>query len=417
MDNLKEAIIELNLLGSYIERNDSFKNFENKYLASLTDKSFLFENKKFVDFKALKDILKNSILSQVKNRNPVVFLSGGIDSTVLAHTLHINNLRFDACSYFVSENDPTIAHVEYLEKHYGIVSKKYFLNYSKLRNVYDNYFEYYQSPNIDYMCLSMCEIVNNYCNGNHQNGNITFIDGIEGDNLFGYNNTFKVKLKSQIMKVLSLLFSNDNIFNSRKANIYTSSLINDYSLNSLYQNFIFAKILNAKGAKAARKHINEIILKFNKRKLSFHSRNMIGMLYYMGRRVAYKNHHPIKKFNNNVIYPFIDTNMLKFGFELENNIKIKPVIKAPLKKYLEHEGYQKNFIYAPKRGMDLDLFKVISFDDVNESLILLSKYLEIKNVNVCKNYTYKLYKNRDKAVDHFLFGLAISGKYIKHKNG
>ncbi|SMG42263.1 Asparagine synthase [Marivirga sericea] len=417
MSEIEKTILELNLLGSSINIDDPFrKQFLDTYEANLLEKFDAFETEKEIDFVKLEKVLTEAILPKIKNKVPVVFLSGGIDSTVIAHVLYKNNIPFQACSFFDSEEDPSIAYVEYLEKKYNIVSEKYFLDYDKLRANYQQYFTHYQSPNLDYAFLSMCSLVNDFCGKSNSNGDLIFLDGIEGDNLFGYKNNSKLFFQSFIRGVTSYQLSNSKIYDNRRLNIYSSSLIDDYSLNSLYQNFIFPKLLTKKQAAVAKTDLNNRLIEIAPN-LSFHSKNMLGMLYYMGRRVAYKNFLPIKNFGNEVLYPFIDKEVLKFGFRLDNKIKIKPVIKYPLKAFLEKEGYSKWFVFSEKRGMGFDIFNVISFDDIEQGLKNISQHFDLKEYTTCHNYLYNLYSKRDKAVDHFLFGIAMSSKYLEHHYG
>lgn len=412
---LQKQLLELNYLGSYICEDDAFKAFDSAYYQRILSDQHTFETTNKIDFKELKKRLEEIILPIANTGKPVVFLSGGIDSTVLAHTLFDNGVSFDSYAFFMSEDDPGIKYIKYLDDKYGTSTKLIFGNYEVLRAQYNKYFNNYISPNIDYAFLSMSFLVDKIVNSHPNTGELVFFDGIEGDNLFGYKNTHMLKIKSILMHCMSGNLTNKISFSSKKLNNYTGTLIRDYRYNSLYQNYILTKALRGRFLKQASDTLmNKIVSPKSSKHLSFHSHNMLGMLYYMGRRVAYKNYLPIINSGNKVVYPFTEYPLLNFGFSLKNEVKITPVIKYPLKKYLEMEGYSQDFVYSEKRGMGFDLFKVISFDEIKGAVSTLREILPFKGN--AENHFYSLFKQRDKAIDHYLFALAISAKYVQERH-
>jgi len=411
LTDIQKEIIELCFLGSYIQETDPFIKFERDYRTRLFSKEWNFETSNEINYSDLENALNTAIVDKVKEKKPIVLLSGGIDSTVIAHTLFKNNIKFESYAFFMSDNDSGIKYVKYLDDKYNVSTKIVIGNYDDLKDAFINYFDYYQSPNIDYACLSMAILTDAIKSNTNLDSKYIVLDGIEGDNLMGYNNNFKLHLKSRIMGLLSNSSSNKRLFKSKKINLYTSSLIDNYEYNSLYQNYIVAKIIDPSYITPYREHLREII-PLPPDSISFHSKNMLAMLYFMGRRVAYKDYLPFTKAGYEVLYPFTTNELLEFGFEIPNKLKIKPIVKYPLKHYLEREGYSKEFVYSHKRGMITDIFRIMDYDDIIDSFHLLKEIVPFRKNGL--DYINKLYRNRDGAIDHYLFSLVIASKYVKN---
>lgn len=412
MTDLSHHVIELNLLGSSILKEDGFFNVSNKLKNIITSVDIPRVKKSAYNDEELLSILEKTVVNGVGGKKAVLLLSGGVDSTLIAHLLKKNNIDFESWSYFLDEKDPSIEKVKYVEEHLDIKSSYVFCNQNRVRQIWDNYFDIYKSPNMDYGALLTADLLCSIATAKSNLNEICLIDGVGADDVFGCEADFLI---NDIKALLHVIFSNSITrplkFKYKKLNIYTSSLLKHTYATTTYQNFVFGKIIHKRSIKEAIDYLSLISLKLGSVSNSAGIRSGLFNLYYGGRRVAYKTSgYANPKFE--VFYPFLQQEIINYGFSLHKSLKISPVLKEPLKRLLSSAGFDKRFVYSDKVGFGFDLFKILNKDEALESLTYIDKVIPLNKG--AGNYIYKLMKQDDKAIDHFLFGLMMSRKFI-HK--
>lgn len=411
MNNLQQEIAELNLLGSSISKNDSFQSFDN----SLKEYISLVKKTDYVDeysTSSIYELVKKNLMSQLGSFEPIVLLSGGIDSTLLALILKSQNIDFKCFSYFLNKSDPSYYNVLEVEKIMGIKSSHIFYNQDDVKSIWQSYYQYYLSPNMDYGTLLMADFISKIKHHLHDPDNYVFIDGVGADDIFGCSSYLRInRLKSFFFTLLSQSPFKYYQFQNGKLNLYSSSLIKNRFANLLYQNYIFSKIINPKYFDEICDYMNLLIPDVKNKSGSYNSKSALLNLYFDGRRVAYKSYGLFSNTNNKVIYPYLNLDVIQYGFSLKTSLKIEPHFKEPLKKLLLEKGFSKEFVYAKKVGFGYDIFETIDKEEIFDQLNVLEKLFELKIKS--PNYLYNQFKNRSKSTDHFLFGLAMSIAHIK----
>ncbi len=408
MANLQKEILELNYLGCYITQQDNFKSFDLAWREKIMH---IAKPEPKIDALKANEVIRaieKSVLRKAKETYPVVLLSGGVDSTLIASILKHNNIDFTCYSYVLGKDDPTLHNVRYVEKVLGIKSNLIHYELERVKAIWCNYHKFYASPTLDYAALIMADFLGEM-KSSLSVSDFTLFDGIGADDLFGCGGiTAKNYLRSLIFNLVSNKITRPIKFKSRRINIYTSSVINSIFANTLYQNFIFSKLLHRENFQDSVNYLSSILIKNNNIRGDFYFGHTLMNLYYDGRRVAHKNSGLSDRFE--VYYPFLQDDILDFGLRLDNQLKVKPHIKEPLKLALVQLGFNSKFVYGQKQGFIFNIFDIISIHEILDNMNLIEENFKLKPDY--KNYLNGEYQNRDASVDHFLFGLAMTQKYL-----
>ena len=414
LSEIQKRIFELNYLGSSITAKDKFKPIEEAWRLRIeeTCQPTSYESK--LDDNRVFTLLRQSILKETEGKHPVVLLSGGVDSTLIAAILTKEKVEFECFSYVLSESDPTLTNIRYVEQQLGIKSKVIYYNQARVKSIWDSYFNYYDSPTMDYATLLMADFLTEV-QTRVASKNTVLLDGIGADDIFGCSGlTRKNFYRAHLIYLLSHSTLKWHIFNHRKVDIYTLAVVQNRFAITLYQNYIFSRVLTSKMLEDAKQYIHTILLHLDNSVRNFYVGHSLMNLFYDGKRVAYKN-AGLKTNALSIAYPYLDKEVMAYGLSIRNNLKVHPIIKQPLKSVLCGLGFQKSFVYGPKQGFIFDVFDVINIDCIIGYIGIVNNHFHLSKD--CEDYIFKEYKNRNSAVDHFLFGLAMSQKLIPQLEG
>lgn len=409
-EELQKIILELNYLGCSITEEDKFKPFECNWRTTIEGIKQPGSYSLQLDLNKIIDLLAQSILKHIEGKRPVVLLSGGIDSTLIAAILAKQKISFECFSYVLGKDDPTLENVRYVEQQLKIKSQIIYYDRARIGSIWNNYFDYYDSPTMDYATLIMADFIRqiqNKLNDSHA----VLLDGTGADGLFGFKGlTNKSLYRSHILNFFSRFNVNYNSYN-RKVNIYALPVVKNLYSVALFQNYIFSRVSNLESRKIAKAYVNSLLPSLHHSVNSFYIGHALMALFYDDRRYIYKN-NGLKGNKLPVAFPYLDKNVVNYGLSIANKLKVNPTIKQPLRSALIYLGFQKNFVYRPKLGFIFDIFEIINIDNIIEQMSLLSKHFQLSRDY--QDFLVREYQERNSAVDHFLFGLAMSQKWLQH---
>ena len=375
LNYLQKSILELNYLGCSIAEKDKFKPFEKCWRTTVEEIKQPSSYNLQLDLNKIISLLTQSILKQTEGKEPVVLLSGGVDSTLIAAILSKEKKDFRCFSYALGKDDPTLENVRYVEQKLGIKSEIIYYDRARVTHIWDNYFNYYSSPTMDYATLVMADLITQAQSSLGKD--TVLLDGIGADDLFGCSGLNKKNLyRAYSLRALSQLPLKRYRSYHRRWNIYTLAVIRNLFAITLYQNYIFSRVLVSGSLKKATNYINEILLQLDSSIHNFYVGHSLMNLFYDGRRVAYKDSGLITN-TLEIAYPYLDDKVVDYGISIANELKVSPNIKQPLKSALLCLGFHEDFVYRSKLGFIFNVFDIIDIDSIIEYMTFLDSHFQL----------------------------------------
>ncbi|MBU1853980.1 MAG: hypothetical protein KJ957_08070 [Candidatus Omnitrophica bacterium] len=374
-NNVQGAALELlalNLTGSLVREDDIFNSYIEENRAVILDYKDAYESNDHFDTNKIYNYLEGHILRKVKNKLPVVFLSGGVDSALIALVLKKNNIDFMNFSYILSENDAAYERIRYVEHKLGIKSEIFVFDRDRVARISKDYFSYYDSPILDGSALVTCDLCCETLKNISAKKDLIFIDGTGADALYGFSgNTVREALKERLIYLFSNKFTDQLKFKGYILNVLTSLIARQHR-HLPCKNYVFPKIIKKEAKDFIRRNPEVLFNPVYDPGHSYYTKNMLSDLYdFSIKQMCYKTYAPIVKSGHDIMYPFLSSELMHYAFGLSNKIKTQPSLKQPLKSILIQEGFDERFVYAHKRGFGFDLYGIFDFSFIKSNYGLL----------------------------------------------
>ncbi len=364
-------------------------------LESFSFKKYKYFQVKKVDIEAdpvaqFDIILQRSVAQTCYADVPVgIFLSGGIDSSLIASVMKNRNIVAYSLGY--DEEDPEIVRAEAIAKRLGLKNKKIFfkeyLEKVDIIEVIERVIIQYGEP-INLMQIIYADII---LKEMKKDGIKVAVGGNGADELFyGYNGMNLLSRISDVKKFLDIIQIGKILPNHKfKEILYRYSFIKNPCIRSEYKQFLYGPYLE--------EYASEIP-----------SGDLIDVFSWIGLRI--ENEHSITIVNDiagsingmEVRTPFLNRDVINFSCSLPSTEKIvsytdptynKRILKKTLEKYLPNE-----LIYYKKMGFGygIDSTKIILANPKAEYyLLVVSKYLKhYDHLEIAK--LYEAYKSGKK---------------------
>lgn len=367
-----------------------------------------------------EDVLSRSIKRRLISDRPLgLFLSGGIDSTLIAFFLkkmNVNNID----SYSINFNDKNFDESKYsnfVSKKLGIKHYYKTLDFNESIKSLDRIFKLIDEPFIDASLIPTY----NLCNFATRSIKVS-LSGDGADELFSGYPTFKALKYGEFshkyipMYLLKALKNNLNILNASeryfsfeyKLKTFIKGIIHNKHLwNPVWLSPLEVSEVNDLFEKNY--DIDEIYSevyefdKFNQGKSLLSKTNEFYVNFYLQSNILPKADRASMMNGLEVRSPFLDDEMLKFSEKLPQSFKFRKTGKYLLKKTLE-KNFPKSFIYRNKQGFAPPMtkwLKSINFENyipgINEKKLNDYKF---KHVNGVKDYRL------------FLWGAYLMSNYL-----
>jgi asparagine synthetase B (glutamine-hydrolysing) len=323
-----------------------------------------------------KGLLRNS-LEFLRSVNPMILLSGGVDSTLLAHYLGQGD---KTNAFFLSHgtNDPRLAWAEVAARETGANLDIVYMGEKDVIPLIQKMPSSYMHPFTDYSTIATYHLMNHIKQA-HPGGGV-LIDGTGADSCFGlplyqqeyryswahcqpkfakqvyatiYDNLRMYKRNSRVFRLLELMATSDT-----DIQLYPLMFCRIESFFSegtrYYATDVDSALLNVlKSCTESKKENNYIGAKYT-----------VGVFVDLARVGALKDFHIGNEPFIEAVYPFLWKDILVEQGKLSWNCKSKNgIAKWPLKKFLE-EYMAHEFIYRRKTGFGGRFFEYLHQKDV-----------------------------------------------------
>lgn len=380
--------------GSYLKFNDNFQkinkfqefdkvsydnhNIELKYYTSVYDNLIKNKKKKITEEEAVYEVeklLEASVSKQLISDRPVgVFLSGGIDSSLVAAILN-KKLKKNIKTFSITFDEPEYDESFYSENISKIINSHHIselVTHEDLLNCVNNIHKYYDEPFADssqiptkILCDKSKKYVDVVLTGDGADeifgGYIRYLYILKLYNFLRYVPNFVLKILSKILLYLSKFnflrifknrfhFSSDRIYKlAIRLKKFNSPIKFYYSM--LIEQYEF-KIMNYDGFK-----IENFFSKFEK-KMNFLDMIMyIDQKLYLSDDILCKVDRAAMSASLETRVPYLDIELVKYAGSLSSQLKIKNFkTKYILRKILE-KYIPKKFIDRKKMGFGIPLSK------------------------------------------------------------
>jgi asparagine synthase (glutamine-hydrolysing) len=323
-----------------------------------------------------KGLLRNSaqFLSSV---DPMILLSGGVDSTLLAHYL---GQRDKTNAFFLSHgpDDPRLAWAKVAARETGVNLDVVYMGEKDVLPSIQKIASSYMHPFSDYSTIPTYHLMNHIKQA-HPSGGI-LIDGTGADSCFGFSTHQKGYIYSLAhcqprfaKEIYAIIYDNLEIhkWNTRITNLLELMAISDTDLQ-LYP-LIFCRIESffSEEARCYAADVDSTLLNVLKsctesKKANNHigAKHTVGLLLSYARAAALKDFHIGQEPFIETVYPFLWKDILLEQGRLSWNCKLKSgMAKWPLKRLLE-EHMPHEFIYRRKTGFGGSFLEYLHNRDV-----------------------------------------------------
>lgn len=312
------------------------------------------------DLRPTKDLLVESA-NFLKLQDPIMLLSGGVDSTLFAEYLHADNIK----AFFLAfgENDPQIKYAQHAAQSTGVSLSVLFMQDTDLISTLENIAASYMHPFSDYSTIPTYFLINAIKQTCPEGGLV--IDGTGADGCFGfgslqrqtlfqlahnqprilkevfsyfYNNYEIYRWNSKFTNILRLLASSDTdiqlgpLVNCRISSLFNRDIYHNEDIEHAFLDTFMACLEN-------QSHNKGLSSKFT-----------VGDILCSCRAMALKDFNVGQEPFLAIVYPYLWKDILleqgNLSWKCKNN---HGVIKWPLKKLLE-EYWGKDIIYREKSG-------------------------------------------------------------------
>ncbi len=405
-------LLTLNVTGALIKKDDAFAAFVAEKLDIIQSYEGPYGTSDSFDADKIYKLVETQVLKEIKNRQPVLLMSGGVDSTLLALILKKNNIKFHGFTYVTSKNDVTCRKMKYVEQKMNVKSKIIVFDRERVRGILKDYFSYYNSPTLDGSALITCDLCTEASRSFSKSDELVFFDGNGPDVFLGfYGNTQRECLKERLIHLFSNKFTNQMKFKNYILNALTSLLADSYRFLPC-ENYLFSKIIKKELKNQIRRFPEQVYQPIYEEHHGYYTKNMLSDLYdFTIKQMCHKSYSPVKTMGQEVVYPYISKDLMHYAFTFNNKIKNSPSIKQPLKEILIREGFDKNFVYDPKRGFGFDLYEIFDFEFIKENFELLRKTnLFDDDFDI---FLTRVMESGDKRYSWGLYGIFMSILYLK----
>lgn len=323
-----------------------------------------------------KGLLRNSA-QFLTSLNPMILLSGGVDSTLLAHYL---GQRDKTDAFFLSHgtDDPRLAWTKEAARETGVNLDIVYMEKKDVLTSIRDAASSYMHPFSDYSTIPQYHLMNHIKRAHPDGGML--IDGTGADACFGFS-TYQKKYiywlahcqPKLAKKTYALLYDNIEVYkwHTSIAHLLELMAISDTDLQ-LYP-LIFCRI-ESLFSEEARSHASDVdsallnvlrsCTESKKENNYIGAKHTVGLLLSYARAAALKDFHVGQEPFIEAVYPFLWKDILVEQGKLSWKCKLKGgIAKWPLKKLLE-EYMAHEFVYRHKTGFGGSFLEYLHQEDV-----------------------------------------------------
>lgn len=394
---------------------------------------FDFSEANNCNIKPTKDVLQKSA-QFLGSIDTLLLLSGGVDSTLLAHYLNSHG-GIDAFYLSFGRNDPELIYAKEAAKKAGINLNTFYMEGEDVLSAIKGVASSYMHPFSDYSTIPTYYLMNQI-KDIYPNGGI-LIDGTGADGCFGfdlltYSFLWKVLYAQPrfIKQIGRVLYDGGGMYKRTSKlrtffSVMASSCERDIQLSPLVLSPI--ESLFTKQTRSCAQDVSSAFLKMFSSCMdvrsynnSFYPKATVGDILNACRLMALKTFRVGREPLIDVVYPLLWKDVLVESGKLSWNCKFKNgTVKYPLKKLLE-EHMAQEFIYRKKSGFTPPLLNWLLQKDVYNFMcdVLLNPDAFISNEISTEKiqkliHGLQIYKSASGAVLHYLWGALFTELWLE----